>query len=82
MTRLQILGTGCARCDRLAANAACAAEEVGVEFEIERVREVHEILALGVFVTPALVVDGELEVMGRVASVGEIAMLLRRSTDG
>ncbi len=77
MTRIQILGTGCARCDRLAANATRAADEVGVAYTIERVREVHEMLAVGVFVTPALVIDGELEVMGRIASAAEIAALLR-----
>ena len=82
MIRIRVLGTGCKRCDRLAANVARAAEEAGVEVTIERVREVHEILAHGVFVTPALVINGELEVMGRIASAAEIAAQLRGREDG
>ena len=76
MKKLQILGTGCVNCQRLFANAEEAARELGLEAEIEKVEDLGEILSFGVMRTPALAVDGEVVVMGRVPSVPELEGLL------
>lgn len=76
MIRVQILGTGCPRCRKLAENAEAAAAAVGVECEIVKVTDVSEIVSFGVMMTPALAIDGAVRVVGRVASVEEIKRLL------
>ena len=73
---LKILGSGCANCQRLEANAKEAVNALGLEAEIVKVQEVKDILAYGVMKTPALVIDEKVMVMGRVASVEEIKKLL------
>lgn len=74
--KLQVLGTGCPNCEKLAANAAAAARELGVDFVLEKVKDIREIMEYGVMITPALVVDGEVRLVGRVQSVEEIKKLL------
>ena len=64
--KLQVLGTGCASCNRLADLAKQAATELNVEFELEKVTEIDRILSFDVAGTPALVVDGDVRVVGRV----------------
>jgi small redox-active disulfide protein 2 len=64
--KLQILGTGCPKCRQLAANARAAAEEMGIDYEIEKVTDLNDIMAFGVMITPALAVDGEVKVVGKV----------------
>lgn len=76
MRKLQILGTGCARCANLANATELAAKELGLEYEIEKVTELKRIMTFGVMMTPALVVDGAVKVAGRVPSVAEIKRLL------
>ena len=76
MTKLQVLGTGCPKCHRLAQNAEAAATQLGFEFEIEKVSDLREIMSFGVMMTPALAVDGVVQVMGRVPSVEEIKAML------
>jgi len=76
MTKLQVLGPGCPKCAKLAENAEAAAKALGLEYELEKVTEITDIVALGVIATPALVVDGEVKVTGKVASVDEIKGLL------
>ena len=76
MKTLEILGPGCDRCEALAANAEAAAEELGIEFELIRVTDVYEIMQFEVMMTPALVVDGEVKIVGRVAPIEEIKPLL------
>jgi len=66
MKTLQILGTGCPKCKMLAANAEAAAKAAGIEYELLKVTDINEIMAFGVMMTPALVVDGEVKVMGKV----------------
>ena len=75
--RIQILGTGCARCDDLAADAAKAAQSLGADYQIERVRDLEYMVGLGARATPALAVDGDLKMEGRVPSVEEIKEMLR-----
>ena len=58
MKKIQILGTGCAKCQQLTANAESAAKQLGIPFEIVKVMKISEIMEFGVMSTPALVVDG------------------------
>ena len=76
MTKLQILGTGCPKCEKLAANTEAAAEALGLAYELEKVTDITEITAFGVMMTPALAVDGAVKVVGRVPSVDEIKAML------
>ncbi len=76
MKKIQILGTGCPKCKKLAENVEAAAKELGIEFEIEKVTDINEIMKFGVMMTPALVVDGEVKVVGKVPSTDEINQML------
>ena len=76
MKRIQILGTGCPKCKKLAENAEVAAKELEVDFEIEKATEINEIMKFGVMVTPALAIDGQVKVTGKVADVGAIKKML------
>ena len=75
--KIQILGTGCAKCQKLADTAKKAAEELQLAFEMEKVTKLDEIMKFGVMVTPALVVDGTVKVAGKVPSVEEIKKMLK-----
>ena len=77
MKKIQILGTGCPKCKKLAENAEIAAGELGGEYEIEKVTDINRILEFGVMMTPALAVDGEVRVVGKVVSVEEIKELIK-----
>jgi len=76
MKTLQILGSGCANCMRLAHNTEAAAKELGMEFTIEKVTNYEAIVRAGVMKTPALVVDGQVKLYGRVPNVDEIKAIL------
>ncbi len=76
MKKIQILGTGCPKCKKLAENAEAAAKELGIEFEIEKVTNINDIMKFGVMMTPALAVDGELKAVSRVPSPDEIKGML------
>jgi small redox-active disulfide protein 2 len=75
-TKLQVLGPGCAKCDRLSENADAAAKQLGIEYTLEKVTQVADIATFGVMMTPALVVDGEVKVAGKVPDVEEIKGML------
>jgi len=74
--KLQILGTGCAKCNALMMAAEKAAQALGLPYELEKVTDLKQIMALGVMMTPALAVNGTVKVAGRVPSVEEIKKLL------
>ncbi len=74
--KIQILGTGCPKCKKLTANAEKAVEVSGVDAEIEKVEEISEIMKFGVMSTPALVIDGDVKVTGKVPSVEQIQQML------
>lgn len=74
--KIQILGTGCARCKQLTANAEEAVQGIGVEAEIEKVTEIKEILKFQILMTPGLVIDGKVKAAGRVPSAEEIREML------
>ncbi|MCC6794889.1 MAG: TM0996/MTH895 family glutaredoxin-like protein [Candidatus Hydrogenedentes bacterium] len=76
MKKLQILGTGCPSCNRLAELTKQAATEMNVEFEMEKVTQIDRILSFDVASTPALVVDGEVKIVGRVPSVAELKQII------
>lgn len=76
MKKLQILGTGCPKCKKLAQNTEAAAKDLGIEYEIEKVTDINEIMNFGVMMTPALAVDGQVKVVGRVLSPDEIKKML------
>jgi small redox-active disulfide protein 2 len=76
MKKIQILGTGCPKCKKLAENTEAAVKELGVEYDIEKVTKINEIMKFGVMVTPALAVDGQVKVVGKVASPDEIKGML------
>jgi len=77
--RIEILGTGCARCEALAANAKAAADELGIACELCKVTDLNEIMKRGVMITPALAIEGEVKVSGRVPDESELATILRDS---
>jgi small redox-active disulfide protein 2 len=76
MKRIQILGVGCPKCQKLAENARAAAESLGIEYAIEKVTGINDIIKFGVMLTPALVVDGVVKVSGKVPSAEELKKLL------
>ncbi len=76
MVKIQILGTGCAKCLTLANNAEEAAKNKGVEYVLEKVTDINEIMTFGVMLTPALVLDGEVKCSGKILSTTEIEALL------
>ena len=76
MKKIQILGTGCPKCKKLAENAEVAARELDIEHEVEKVTDINEIMKFGVMVTPALAVDGEVKVVGKVPSPDQIKAML------
>lgn len=76
--KIQVIGTGCEKCDTLFANVKDAVRELGIEAEIEKVEDLLEIVKLGVMTSPSLMVDGKLVVSGQVAKTKEIVALLRK----
>lgn len=74
--RIEILGSGCARCHALADNARKAVVMAGVQAEVVDVTDMSKIMAYGVMQTPALVVDGQVVASGRILSPEEIKKLL------
>ncbi len=76
MKKIQILGTGCPKCQALARNAEAAAREMGPEYELEKVTDISEIMKFGVMMTPALAVDGEVKAVGKVLTAEQIKAML------
>jgi small redox-active disulfide protein 2 len=76
MKKIQILGTGCPKCKKLAESAEAAVKDLGGEFEIEKVTEINEIMKFGVMLTPALAIDGQVKAVGKVLSPDEIKTML------
>lgn len=75
--KVQILGTGCPKCKKLAANAEEAIAKAGVDAQIMKIDKLAEIVAFGVMSTPALAVDGEVKAAGKVLSVEQIEAILK-----
>lgn len=77
MVKIEVLGTGCAKCKSLLKNVEKAVQESGVEAEIVKVDSLQEIMDRGVMMTPALFIDGEAKAVGRAPGVEEIKKLLK-----
>jgi len=76
MRKIQVLGPGCPKCTRLAEAAEAAAKAARIDYQLEKVTDINAITAFGVMMTPALVIDGEVKVVGKVPSEDEIKALL------
>lgn len=70
--KIQILGTGCPKCNQLYQNTKEAVEAAGIQADIEKVTNLNDIMAFGVMVTPALAIDGQVKTSGKVPSVEDI----------
>ncbi|MBN2584501.1 MAG: TM0996/MTH895 family glutaredoxin-like protein [Planctomycetes bacterium] len=77
MKKLQVLGTGCPKCKKLAETAEAAAKALGLEYTLEKITDINEIMAFGVMMTPALAVDGVVKVVGKVPDVEAVKGLLK-----
>lgn len=76
MRKIEVLGTGCPKCKSTMKNVEQAMMELGIQAELTKVDDLGEIAARGVMMTPALVIDGEVKVVGKVPTVDEIKTLL------
>jgi small redox-active disulfide protein 2 len=76
MKKIKILGPGCRRCEQLAAATQEAADQLGIDYEIEKLTDVAKFADYGVMMTPGLVVDGEVKSQGKLLSADEIKALL------
>ena len=74
--KIQILGTGCPKCRKLGEVAREAADGLGLDYELVKITDLNEITGFGVMMTPALAVDGEVKLAGKVPSVDEAKRLL------
>lgn len=74
--KIQILGTGCAKCQKLAKQAETAAQELNLDYEMVKISDIKEIASFGVMMTPALAIDGQIKLSGKVPSVDELKRIL------
>jgi small redox-active disulfide protein 2 len=74
---IKVLGTGCPKCSQLADNVKVAADQLGVEYELEKITAISEIMQHGVMMTPGLVVDDEVKSSGKVLNVEQIKAMLQ-----
>ena len=76
MKKLQVLGPGCPKCEELAKRTEEAAKALGVDYELEKVKDLNQMMAMGVFMTPALVVDGQVKSVGKVPTQEELKQMI------
>ncbi len=76
MKQVKILGPGCPKCKKLAEETQSAIDALGIACEVEKVTDIMEIAGYGVMMTPALVVDGEVKVVGKVPPIDELKAML------
>jgi small redox-active disulfide protein 2 len=76
MKKIQILGTGCAKCNALSKNTEAAAKALGLDYQLEKVTDIQKIMSFGVMMTPALAVDGVVKASGKVLSAEDIKPLI------
>ncbi len=76
MMKIEVLGTGCMKCTRLAKNVEKAVAELGIPADIVKVEDITAIIERNVMLTPALMINGELKISGRVADVAELKAIL------
>lgn len=76
MKKIQVLGTGCAKCNMLVDNVKKIADSLGVEYQLEKVEDINKIMEFGVMMTPGLVVDGVVKASGKVPKDDEIKKMI------
>ncbi len=76
MKKLIVLGPGCPRCENLLRITGQAAEELGIEYHLEKLTDITKFAEYGLMMTPGLVVDGELKVQGKVPTIDDIKSML------
>lgn len=76
MKTLQILGTGCPKCRKLAEATEEAASSLGIEYKLEKITDISAIMSFGVMMTPALAVDGKVKLSGKIPSADELRKIL------
>ena len=74
--RIQVMGTSCPKCRKLKGRVDSVLSELGLDCDVEKVSDIKDIMALGVMMTPALAIDGEVKSTGKLLSVDEIKELL------
>jgi len=77
--KVQILGTGCSKCKKAYENVEQALKELGACADVEKVEDLKAIMAFGVMTTPAVAIDGEVKVAGKIPSVEEIKEMIEAS---
>lgn len=77
MKTIQILGTGCAKCNQLAEAAKAAADQLGLEYKFEKITDMLRFADFGVMITPAMAVDGQVKVSGKVPTIEELKTMLQ-----
>ncbi len=75
-SKIEVLGTGCAKCKQLENNVREAVEEMGLNIEVVKIEDFEELIRRGITMTPGLVIDGEIVAIGRVPGVEEIKEML------
>jgi small redox-active disulfide protein 2 len=75
---IKVLGPGCPKCQALEKNVKAAVAELGLNVEVGHVTDIKKIMEYGVFMTPSLVVDGVVKVVGKVATKEDIKKLLSK----
>lgn len=70
--KIEILGSGCAKCKKTKEIAEQAVAELGINAEILKVEDINAILNYGVMVTPAVVIDGDVKIAGKVPTVEKV----------
>ncbi len=76
--KIQILGTGCPKCNKMAEAAEAAAKDLQLDFELDKITDINEIMSFGVMMTPALAIDGDVKVVGKVPTINEIKEILSK----
>lgn len=76
MKKIQVLGMGCPKCNKLYAAAEAAAKELGVKYEMEKVSDINKITDMGVMMTPALAVNGVVQCSARVPAHEELKKII------
>jgi small redox-active disulfide protein 2 len=76
--KIEILGPGCPKCKKLTELTEKVVKEIGVSAEILKVENINDIMKYGVMVTPALAIDGEVKVSGRIPSEEEIKNWIKK----
>ncbi len=75
---IKVLGPGCPKCTALSESVERIAKEMEIDYELEKVSDLDKIMGYGVFMTPGLVVDGEVKSVGKVPSPEEIKKMLKK----